>query len=681
MMLPLDLLRATSRRGHITPLFCSLEPDSDDLRLADRLTGMFRDAAATPESEGRGIGAGPGRGCGGRVGKTRGELLAAAAGMEHDHDHRLVRGLFAVLERRAEFAGPPLAVEPRAARRRIFEESAAQGLALSGGRRDSIMAAAAARAGIAPGDLEDAMWGDSDGRLLVRRFSPIDPGALAASYNMSLAQTLLFRCASMSVRLRGGVHWKRVLREVKRRRLMYVLEPAKGPDGRPRAEVASCVIEGQSSVLRMTDRYGTAMARVLPAVAASPGWAVSGTIVRHADGVDDARLYRFALSEKSHGGLLRPPVGAGAAGGGQAPDPPAEYDSAVEERFAAAFEARSAARPPGGAGAVQAADHLGWRLVREPDPLIAGDRAMIPDFAFERFGRRVYLEIVGFWTADYIRKKSEKIAALLEGGGRGGAPPVDLLVAVNSSLACSQGILDAGRGGAAAGAAAGRVFAFTGDVPLKPVLERLAAVDAEIIEEKAATGDVAASGKDGGDIVDAQEAAALHGMPVESAVMVMSRRLAGHTLVAGRYFVSPEKAAKVGAAVGDGGRFTDVCSILDGHEIPEQCHADLLSAIGYDVVWTTISPNNAYVTRRKRKRAGSFSSSPSSARKAGSHSSARKAGSPSSARKADSSSSSPSSSSPPARKAGSPSSPPARKAGSPSSPPARKRRGAATHVP
>ena len=48
------------------------------------------------------------------------------------------------------------------------------------------------------------------------------------------------------------------------------------------------------------------------------------------------------------------------------------------------------------------------------NPLIADGKAMIPDFLFERFGRKVYFEIVGFWTKEYLERKSAKIKVLGE---------------------------------------------------------------------------------------------------------------------------------------------------------------------------------------------------------------------------------------------------------------------------
>jgi len=52
-----------------------------------------------------------------------------------------------------------------------------------------------------------------------------------------------------------------------------------------------------------------------------------------------------------------------------------------------------------------------WKLVREDDVFDLGAEVMIPDFAIEHpDGRRAILEIVGFWTPEYLdARKLEKI--------------------------------------------------------------------------------------------------------------------------------------------------------------------------------------------------------------------------------------------------------------------------------
>jgi predicted nuclease of restriction endonuclease-like RecB superfamily len=99
------------------------------------------------------------------------------------------------------------------------------------------------------------------------------------------------------------------------------------------------------------------------------------------------------------------------------------FDSGVEQLFAEAFASLERSR---------GAD--GWRLEREPEPLLesGGGAAaggptglqsiFIPDFALTRATRRIYMEILGFWTPAYRERKVQK---LLQLQGRG-----DLLLAI-----------------------------------------------------------------------------------------------------------------------------------------------------------------------------------------------------------------------------------------------------------
>ena len=78
-----------------------------------------------------------------------------------------------------------------------------------------------------------------------------------------------------------------------------------------------------------------------------------------------------------------------------------EFDSRLEADFAADFVAKF-----GG-------ERAKWTLTREDEVILLGDTVMIPDFALthKRDGRRVLIEIVGFWTRDYLRRKVEKVRA------------------------------------------------------------------------------------------------------------------------------------------------------------------------------------------------------------------------------------------------------------------------------
>ena len=79
------------------------------------------------------------------------------------------------------------------------------------------------------------------------------------------------------------------------------------------------------------------------------------------------------------------------------------FDSGIEQSFAEAFTALATN---------QGAD--GWRLEREPEPLLLDKSIFIPDFALTRSQHRIYVEILGFWTPSYRERKLQKLLQLRE---------------------------------------------------------------------------------------------------------------------------------------------------------------------------------------------------------------------------------------------------------------------------
>ena len=75
---------------------------------------------------------------------------------------------------------------------------------------------------------------------------------------------------------------------------------------------------------------------------------------------------------------------------------PDEFDSDIESEFA---------RKWGGE------PRDGWSLSRESDILHAGQKVFLPDFTFQHTdGRKVLLEIIGFWTAEYLDRKLQTLS-------------------------------------------------------------------------------------------------------------------------------------------------------------------------------------------------------------------------------------------------------------------------------
>jgi len=130
-------------------------------------------------------------------------------------------------------------------------------------------------------------------------------------------------------------------------------------------------LSGPLSLFRRTTVYGRALSSLLPRLALCPRFELRALC---------------ALADRALPLLLK-------SGDPIFPaQPPKPFDSKLEARFARDF-------------AKAAPD---WDLVREPAPLVAGERLIFPDFALVHRrdpARRHLLEIVGFWTAAYLRDK------------------------------------------------------------------------------------------------------------------------------------------------------------------------------------------------------------------------------------------------------------------------------------
>ncbi len=113
------------------------------------------------------------------------------------------------------------------------------------------------------------------------------------------------------------------------------------------------------------------------------------------------RSYTFKMDD----GLLHLlPSGEGkenSSVGNEQPEQTQLFDSSVEQLFAEAFTALATSK---------ATD--GWRLEREPEPLLLERSIFIPDFALTRAQRRIYVEILGFWTPAYRERKLQKLQQL-----------------------------------------------------------------------------------------------------------------------------------------------------------------------------------------------------------------------------------------------------------------------------
>jgi predicted nuclease of restriction endonuclease-like RecB superfamily len=218
--------------------------------------------------------------------------------------------------------------------------------------------------GVAPADLRDSLFADLPGERLVNPpAQPMSAAELALRSNLAVIQRLLFHATVVRIEVEGNT--RVLVRHAKWRGLICAVAERPGHGG------AAVEISGPFALFRNTRLYGRALGELIPLLAWCPRFRLQ------ADCVLDGRRLTLELAT---GDPIFPA------------NAPRQYDSRIEERFAREFR-RLAPE---------------WDVVREPEPIVAEDTLIFPDFALQQRsdpGQRWLLEIVGFWTPDYVARK------------------------------------------------------------------------------------------------------------------------------------------------------------------------------------------------------------------------------------------------------------------------------------
>jgi predicted nuclease of restriction endonuclease-like RecB superfamily len=391
-MLTADLARSRTRGGEIRPLFIDIS-EQRYRETAAELIELFETHLGEPKGD---------------LEDAIDELTVA------DTDYKIVQGLAKLLMDECEFE-VRAAAEPGEIRQRLFEKAndrypiVRQPTLGEDTQKLEVYSAVADELGISLEECYQGMYADlEDNRRLVRfgdqtvdDYDGDETGTsttkltgnskraydqreqtvdwLLARYNLALAQAVLYDAAEMRIRVWDSVGT--VFSYVKLFGLMHRIYPIDGDGNRvPSTDEAAgyeAVLDGPASLFRQSQKYGIRMANFLPALPLCDRWEMTAAIL--ADGpTEDTN--RFTLD---HTDGLVSHYSAGT-----------QFDSDVERTLARKWDRAT----------------TDWELVREDDVFDLGDEVLIPDFAIEHpDGRRAVLEIVGFWTPEYLSAKLQKI--------------------------------------------------------------------------------------------------------------------------------------------------------------------------------------------------------------------------------------------------------------------------------
>jgi predicted nuclease of restriction endonuclease-like RecB superfamily len=412
-VLTADLARSRTRDGTVRPLFI----DADDSRYretAAELIEIFEDHLGEPKGE---------------LEETIDQLTIA------DTDYKIVQGLAKLLKDECEFE-TVAPVDPREIRQRLFEKAnnsypiVRQPTLGEDTQKLEVYSAVADQLGISLRECYRGMYADlEDNKRLVRFGHRVSDGYtdsedastttrltgdsegsyaddsitvdwLLTRYNLALAQAVLYDATQM--RIRVWDHFSTVFSYVKLFGLMHRIYPIDSDGTRVAdtnaADGYEAVLDGPASLFSKSRKYGIRMANFLPALPLCDRWEMEAEILAD-ESEPTGTTRRFSLDETE--GLYSHYTARD------------DFDSDVERTLARKWERANTE----------------WELVHEEDVLDLGAEVMIPDFALEHpDGRRAILEIVGFWTPEYLDEKLEKIR---------NADLDHLLVAVSERLECS----------------------------------------------------------------------------------------------------------------------------------------------------------------------------------------------------------------------------------------------------
>lgn len=462
------------------------------------------------------------------------EKMYEAAGV----DYKFCRGLSVLLLRRCGLRRENPKIEPVKARLTVYDviNRLYGGFLPSEQFREAVLKRAATILGVDELELEESMYSDSEDAIVVEEFKRIGTSELLKEYNLALLQTALFKATSMTIETSAsGWEIKPLLRDVKFRGLMYIAYKIN--------KCVRIVLDGPSSLIKMTTRYGTAMAKVIPRIISLSDWSIRATVVRKVSGrpryltlsIDDSKRKLFPESKVEI----------------------ESFDSVVERDF------------------YRVVQQAGWRVEREPEPLVSDGNIVIPDFKVSRNGIDLYVEIVGYWTAEYLKRKIEKLKGLKD----------KIVILADKRLACSslqrlpmEVVYYDGK------VTPIQVYKALSKYSKKPV----GMVDIEAISRVLK-----------GEIVDLKRIAKEKNIDLKLVEAKVKEK--GEYIVVGGIAVHRDLSSRVSTVIKERGFLTygEAYRTLSSLDIPEDYHVPVLEAAGYRLKWRGIDIKSALIVRKE----------------------------------------------------------------------------------
>ena len=306
-------------------------------------------------------------------GRTRASLDAALQDyVGTGTDYKILRGLIKLLLDRCEFENA-IATDAAELRRALFLAAREFHPIIDNEEARSLLAKRVAlELGCATEMVLENIYADLPENQILTSFESLSAAELLDRYNLAQAQALLYRCTQMRLQFTppDAASARELFGAIKAYRLIHAISGS-AKDG---YEIR---LDGPVSMFHRSQKYGVQMAVFLPALLTCKNWRMSAEIISKPGTGARFELESNQTQLRSHH-LSETP-----------------YETPARETLSAKW-----------------AKYVGeWKLEASSEVIDLGQSVFIPDFVLRHAdGRRVYLEILGFWTPQHLKARMEEFA-------------------------------------------------------------------------------------------------------------------------------------------------------------------------------------------------------------------------------------------------------------------------------
>ncbi|PTD94206.1 hypothetical protein C9439_03925 [archaeon SCG-AAA382B04] len=465
-----------------------------------------------------------------KEGYTRKEINKKVADLETHDTFKFVRGLSKLLERRSKYVEQS-SFSPTKLRRAAFE----RGYVTNKEERKNVLEEVAKEFDTTREQVDQDLWTDQEENEILVSKPQISAKELLKQYNLSLTQTLLFD--ALELEFTASNNYQEIFGYIKYLGLMYSVD-----------KDLKINVTGPSALFKKTRKYGTKLAKLLPTIMKAKKWSIIAKVETEVS--NETRIYEFSLDQsKQH---LFPQKTATKS-----------FDSEVERDFASRINSLT----------------KNWIIEREPTILRANNQVMIPDFSFKhkQKNQNLYLEVIGFWTPKYLKKKLKKLRSI--------ETNVPMLLAVNENLKCTKKDFEE----------QDHVFFYNKQIPLKPVIEHLNQVEQKIVKKDLTK-------LKNKDIQTPKEATDIEALAKRHKALprAMEQHLKNNQgLISNKTYLPKSVLKKLKKEVDsiDEPTLSDINPILERYGVGQE----ILEKIGYTIKYKTLNQEEAKITKEKNK--------------------------------------------------------------------------------